>query len=44
MEERFVKIFKKLKIYLENKNNYREGGGKIEERFVEKNLKIKRKY
>ena len=36
-------MFTKLIIYLQNgnENNYHEGGGKIEGRFVEQNLKIK---
>ena len=34
-------MFTELKIYLQNENNYKEGEGKIEGRFVEQNLKIK---
>ena len=34
-------MFTEPRIYLQNENNYREGGGRMEGRFVEHNLKIK---
>ena len=38
----YLQIFTKLRIYSQNgnENNYHEGGGKIEGRFVKHNLKL----